>query len=166
MMPSAISVLKGTRDIHQAISEKSGIIEHRKLSCFCNGHKSSGKSCECYYPRTFGYTELLRPTHSFTDIGTEVQPDASLQKLAEPHSEVDPDSEVDSESLRQNSTKFHTDEKNRGNANNRSTKKKTRQKCTNSKKKVRKTTCRHDNRRSQVLTVPAQPKKLKHRGHT
>ena len=105
LMPSAIPVLKGTRDIHQVISEKSGIIAHRKLSCFCNWHESSGKSCECYNPRTFGYVKLLRPTHSFTDIDSEVQPEASLPKLA------DPDSEVHSESQSPYSIKFHTDEK-------------------------------------------------------
>jgi len=36
LMPSEIPVLKGTREIHQINSVQSGIIAHRKLSCFCN----------------------------------------------------------------------------------------------------------------------------------
>ena len=49
--PSAVAVVKGTRQIHQVTSVLPGTIIHRRLSCFCEWHASGRRLCLCYNRR-------------------------------------------------------------------------------------------------------------------
>jgi hypothetical protein len=80
MMPTSIPTLKGTREIHQGNTEKTGYIVHRKLSCFCQW-QSSSKSCACYNPKTFNYSKVLKVVE---DAPTEVNLESETPSCKKP----------------------------------------------------------------------------------
>lgn len=96
MMPASIPSLKGTRDVHQVNTEKTGYIMHRKLSCFCQW-QSSNKSCSCYNPKTFNYPEVLKAVEGApaeTNLESETpsnrKPARKTQKVSTSKKKVQP----------------------------------------------------------------------------
>ena len=79
---TAIPAVKDIREIHKVSSEKSGVITHRKLSCFCSWHKARG----CYNLRqAFEYITLQKPV----DVVNRDVSEATLPTVAHPPSEAE-----------------------------------------------------------------------------
>jgi len=58
----SVPTIPGTRNIHQVLSTKAGILQHRRLSCFCHWHTVGERVCPCQTPKTFTYKTAAKVT--------------------------------------------------------------------------------------------------------
>jgi len=79
--PSAVTVVKGTRQIHQVTSIQPQRISHRRLSCFCKWHTSGHRLCSCYNPKTFVFAKDKRQKTAKCESAISNRPKVSQENI-------------------------------------------------------------------------------------
>jgi len=87
-MPEEVTVIPGTRSMHQINCTTKGMISHRRVSCFCLWSSLGDRMCPCYSPKTFSYSKLLglreKRTHQPMRIALRT-PKRKMQPQAKNH---------------------------------------------------------------------------------